>query len=139
MVTSIEAQKEFLRAYTQDEEGASLFIGVFEEVVGYKQTKLIARVPIFFQKFYDEDVLDEDAILAWFESTADPWIMVLILPLIFAKRLNRLFNGCKMLTRMNLKRRRMRAETPKLTLRIVRECVCVKGVAWICVHIWWIV
>ncbi|KAG5285183.1 hypothetical protein AALO_G00000480 [Alosa alosa] len=61
-------KRHFLRFCHNDKKAQRYLLGGVECVVKLHQTQLLPRVPVILKDLYDNDLLDEDVILAWAEK-----------------------------------------------------------------------
>lgn len=67
---------ELLKRFAVDKPTRTILLNCIEEQVGVVNTKLLPRTPIIVQALYEADVLDEDTILAWYESPPESsWLV----------------------------------------------------------------
>ena len=57
--------------FTEDSTSANLLILCIEELVGITAKNLLARTPIILQALYENDILEEEAILKWADSAPE--------------------------------------------------------------------
>jgi translation initiation factor 5 len=67
VVDQFAQHAELFKKLTQG-RGSQSFIWNIEELVALKDTKLLPRLGLILQKLYDLDVLEEEAIINWYES-----------------------------------------------------------------------
>jgi translation initiation factor 5 len=67
---------KLLGKVAKDNNTSTILIGCIEDLVGVVEPKLLKWVPVILQALYEEDVLDEDVILAWHESPPESsWLV----------------------------------------------------------------
>jgi translation initiation factor 5 len=72
IVAQIEANASLLKSFTGSPDKERLFIGAVEKYLGADHKDvLMNRVLLIFQALYDQEILEEENILAWHASPAD--------------------------------------------------------------------
>ncbi|XP_076131542.1 eukaryotic translation initiation factor 5-like [Alosa pseudoharengus] len=67
-------KRHFLRFCHNDKKAQRYLLGGVECVVKLHQTQLLPRVPVILKDLYDNDLLDEDVILAWDEKVSKKYV-----------------------------------------------------------------
>lgn len=65
-----------LSQFAAERAAAMILLSCIEEQVGVVKPALLSRTPVIIQVLYEEDVLDEDTILAWYEAPPEAsWLV----------------------------------------------------------------
>jgi len=70
-LSPIIASKDILKNFVQDEEGQISLLRCIEKFCGETQPSLLPKVAHNIKEIYDEELLEEDAILSWFVDSTD--------------------------------------------------------------------
>jgi len=65
-----------LKRFAYDQTSKTLLIYCIEDQVGLQNPRLLHRIPMILQELYDGDVLDEDTIIAWADSSPEQSWMI---------------------------------------------------------------
>lgn len=71
----ISTHADTLKAFMKNEKCQKGLLGGFERLVGeIFPAELMAKVPVLLKAFYDEDIVDEEVILAWGEKPSKKYV-----------------------------------------------------------------
>ncbi len=61
-------QKALLSKMASDESGQKLFLACLEHMLTEEEPSLLPKAPLVMKALYDEDILEEESIIAWHEG-----------------------------------------------------------------------
>jgi len=76
IVDEYKKNAKILSAITAERTAATILLSCIEEQVGVVCPKLLARTPLIVQCLYEEEVLDEETIISWYEAPPESsWLV----------------------------------------------------------------
>jgi len=76
VLSQIKKYAKVLAQYTSDRASGLLLLACIEELIGVTEPKLLPKAAHILKALYDNNVLDEETIVAWYDSPAESSFMV---------------------------------------------------------------